>query len=253
MALIPTRFRNWFTQQGWSLLPHQKAMVERYAAGESTLLIAPTGTGKTLSGFLPSLIDIDASGAEGLHTLYISPLKALTYDIERNLMKPIRELGLKVTVESRTGDTSAHRRKRQRAKPPHILLITPESLMLMLSYADAPAIFRHVRSVIVDEIHHFAPGKRGDLTTLALAQLSALAPRHRRIGLSATVSDPETLRHWLGPVANRPTCYSPRPENGRKYACSVLSTVFPIMGSWRNMRWAISCAKSQQRAPASCS
>lgn len=200
MALIPTRFRNWFTQQGWSLLPHQKAMVERYAAGESTLLIAPTGTGKTLSGFLPSLIDIDASGAEGLHTLYISPLKALTYDIERNLMKPIRELGLKVTVESRTGDTSSHRRKRQRAKPPHILLITPESLMLMLSYADAPAIFRHVRSVIVDEIHHFAPGKRGDLTTLALAQLSALAPGHRRIGLSATVSDPETLRHWLGPV-----------------------------------------------------
>ena len=200
MVLIPRQFTQWFQKQGWSILPHQRAMVERFAAGLSTLLIAPTGCGKTLSGFLPSLITIDRDQPKGLHTLYISPLKALTYDIERNLLAPIRDMELNVTVESRTGDTSAYRRKRQRTKPPNILLTTPESLMLMLSYADAPEMFRHVKSVIVDEIHHFAPGKRGDLATLAMAQLEALSPGFQRIGLSATVSDPDILCQWLGPV-----------------------------------------------------
>lgn len=199
MRSIPTRFSQWFAARGWKVLAHQKSMVERFEAGESTLLIAPTGTGKTLSGFLPSLIAIDRDRPTGLHTLYISPLKALTYDIERNLMAPIREMGLNVTVESRTGDTSSYRRQRQRAKPPNILLTTPESLMLMLSYADAPTLFGKVQSVIVDEIHHFAPGKRGDLTSLALAQLQQHAPGHQRIGLSATVSDPQLLCEWLGP------------------------------------------------------
>lgn len=200
MHKIPRRFNDWFKAQGWKILPHQRAMVERFAAGDSTLLIAPTGCGKTLSGFLPSLIEIDRDKPAGLHTLYISPLKALTYDIERNLMAPIRDMGLTVTVESRTGDTSAYRRRRQRTKPPNILLTTPESLMLMLSYGDAHEYFKDVRSVIVDEIHHFAPGKRGDLATLAIAQLQQFAPRHQRIGLSATVADPTILCQWLGPA-----------------------------------------------------
>lgn len=200
MHKIPRRFTDWFNAQGWKILPHQRAMVERFDAGDSTLLIAPTGCGKTLSGFLPSLIAIDRDNPTGLHTLYISPLKALTYDIERNLMAPIRDMGLAVTVESRTGDTSAHRRRRQRAKPPNILLTTPESLMLMLSYGDAAEYFKNVRSVIVDEIHHFAPGKRGDLAALAMAQLLQYAPAHQRIGLSATVADPDILCQWLGPA-----------------------------------------------------
>lgn len=200
MSRIPTRFRQWFASQGWTVLPHQRAMVERFDAGASTLLIAPTGCGKTLSGFLPSLIDIDRTQHRGLHTLYISPLKALTYDIERNLMAPIRAMELPITVESRTGDTPAHRRKRQRARPPHLLLTTPESLMLMLSYPDAPEMFRHLRAVVIDEIHHLAPGKRGDLTTLALAQLESIVPGFQRIGLSATVADPATLCAWLGPT-----------------------------------------------------
>lgn len=200
MHPIPTPFRQWFSQQGWKLLPHQRAMVERAAKGKSTLLIAPTGCGKTLAGFLPSLIAIDRDGAPGLHTLYISPLKALTYDIERNLLAPIRDMGLAVAVESRTGDTTAHRRRKQRSKPPNILLTTPESLMLLLSYAEAPRMFRDLKTVIIDEIHHFAPGKRGDLATLAMAQLEAFAPGFQRIGLSATVADPSVLCDWLGPV-----------------------------------------------------
>ena len=211
MALIPTPFTRWFSAQGWRVLPHQRTMVERFAAGNSTLLIAPTGCGKTLAGFLPSLIDIERRRFEGLHTLYISPLKALTYDIKRNLMAPIRDMGLKVTVESRTGDTSAHRRRRQRVRPPNLLLTTPESLMLLLSYAEAPEMFRSLRSVIIDEIHHFAPSKRGDLATLALAQLSAYAPEHLRIGLSATVSDPSILCQWLGPTGKPASLLEARP------------------------------------------
>lgn len=200
MARVPSYLTQWFAAQQWKLLPHQRAMMDAYEKRESTLLIAPTGTGKTLSGFLPSLIDIHENTCKGLHTLYISPLKALTQDIERNLMNPIREMGLAVTVESRTGDTGSYRRRQQRDKPPNILLTTPESLMLLLSYADAPQLFRNLQSIVVDEIHHMAPNKRGDLVTLAMAQLAQLAPQHRRYGLSATVAEPQVLCNWLGPT-----------------------------------------------------
>lgn len=195
---FPLWLESWFAAQGWQIRPHQKAMLKAFKTAQSTLLIAPTGYGKTLAGFLPSLTDIQESHATGLHTLYISPLKALTHDIERNLLRPISEMGLHVTVESRTGDTPSHKRQRQRKKPPNILLTTPESLMLMLSYPDAPAIFGSLKCVVLDEVHSFAHNKRGDFTTLALARLLALAPEHIRFGLSATVAEPDALAAWLG-------------------------------------------------------
>ena len=222
MARVPSYLNQWFAAQQWKLLPHQRAMLERYEKRESTLLIAPTGTGKTLSGFLPSLIDIHESGHKGLHTLYISPLKALTQDIERNLMNPIRDMALRVTVESRTGDTGAYRRKRQREKPPNILLTTPESLMLLLSYADAPELFKDLQSIVVDEIHHMAPNKRGDLVTLAMAQLLELAPQHRRYGLSATVAEPQILCDWLGPTDKPASLLEAKP--GKPPKVSVLGS-----------------------------
>ena len=222
MALIPSSFTRWFTSHGWKILPHQKAMVEQFARHESTLLIAPTGTGKTLSGFLPSLIDLAATKHEGLHTLYISPLKALTYDIERNLMTPIRDLSLKITVESRTGDTSQHRRKRQRTHPPNILLTTPESLMLLLSYPEASIMFGNLKSIIIDEIHSFAPGKRGDLVALALAQLAMHSPQHLRFGLSATVASPEIIAAWQGATGKPVAIVKAKP--GKKPKVSLLKT-----------------------------
>lgn len=182
--------------------PHQHAMHEAFVQRQSTLLIAPTGSGKTFSGLLPSLIDLDHTPHPGLHTLYVSPLKALTNDIERNLMQPVQEMGLDVSIESRTGDTSSHKRMRQRKRPPNLLLTTPESLMLMLSYADAPAIFRHLKLVVVDEAHSLAYAKRGDFLSLALARLSALQPTHLRFGLSATVADPPAMAAWLGVNGN---------------------------------------------------
>ena len=141
LKCLPKPFQKWFTQQKWQLRDYQASMLEFAQAKQSTLLIAPTGAGKTLSGFLPSLIDLYEHPRQGLHTLYISPLKALTHDIQRNLVVPVEEMGLAITIETRTGDTPAHKRTRQRKKPPNILLTTPESLMLLLSYADADKMF----------------------------------------------------------------------------------------------------------------
>ncbi len=190
-------------------------MATAFTRKQSSLLIAPTGAGKTLSGFLPSLIDLhqtinaqkELHGSQkkarpakriGLHTLYISPLKALTYDIERNLHQPISDMGLDIEVASRTGDTTAYQRQKQRKAPPHILLTTPESLMLMLSYTDAPIIFAKLKCLIIDEVHSFAHTKRGDFTNLAMARLEHLCPGFVRFGLSATVAYPDVLASWLG-------------------------------------------------------
>ncbi len=195
-ASLPAPFADWFARRGWTPHPHQLALLAREDA--STLLIAPTGGGKTLAGFLPSLIALGAAPPPGLHTLYVSPLKALAADIRRNLEIPVTEMGLAIRIEDRTGDTPAGARRRQRMDPPHILLTTPESLALMLSYEDAPRIFAGVGRVILDELHALAESKRGDQLLLALARLQTLAPGLRRLGLSATVEDPPALARLLG-------------------------------------------------------
>ncbi len=193
---LPDRFTDWFAARGWSAHPHQIEMLER--AGEpALLLIAPTGGGKTLAGFLPSLVDLADGAHEGLHTLYVSPLKALAADIRRNLGTPIAEIGLPIRVEDRTGDTTQTQRKRQRVDPPHILLTTPESLALLTSYEDAHRMFAGVKRIIVDEIHALAESKRGDQLMLALSRIEALAPGLRRVGLSATVEDPGAIASYL--------------------------------------------------------
>jgi ATP-dependent helicase Lhr and Lhr-like helicase len=199
---LPGYVEEWFLSRGWRPHDYQRAMLGAFVNRQCTILIAPTGGGKTLSGFLPSLIDCQETRPNGIHTLYVSPLKALTNDIERNLMRPIAEMGLAVTVESRTGDTPQAKRARQRRSPPNIFLTTPESLMLMLSSPDAGRLFSGLRAVIVDEVHSFASTKRGDFTALALSRLSALSNHHIRTGLSATIADPMALAAWLGPAGS---------------------------------------------------
>jgi ATP-dependent Lhr-like helicase len=203
---LPERFREWFARRGWTPHPHQLALLAAARDGRATLLIAPTGGGKTLAGFLPSLVELadpPAAGARrGLHTLYVSPLKALAVDIHRNLEQPVAEMGLGVRIETRTGDTPNVKRRRQRRDPPHLLLTTPESLALLLSYADAPAMFGGLRAVVVDELHALAGNKRGDLLALGLAHLRRLAPQCRVSGLSATVAFPDALAQWLGSGGN---------------------------------------------------
>ncbi len=193
---LPPDFADWFARRGWTPHPHQ---LDLLAARGDRLLIAPTGGGKTLAGFLPSLVAL-RDGAAGLHTLYVSPLKALAADIGRNLATPVAELGLPIRVEDRTGDTASARKARQRVDPPHILLTTPESLALMLSYPEAPRIFATLKRVVIDEIHALAESKRGDQLALCLARLRALAPDLAVTGLSATVEDPGALARFMGPA-----------------------------------------------------
>lgn len=196
MRSLPPKFTKWFATKGWSIHPHQQQMLDR-ADAPALLLIAPTGGGKTLSGFLPTLIDLAEGGHDGMHTLYISPLKALAADIKRNLTTPVEEMNLPITIDERTGDTTQTRRKRQRADPPNIFLTTPESLALLVSYEDAPRMFKGLKRVVIDEIHALAESKRGDQMMLALARLQTLCPHLKRVGLSATVDDPAAIAHLM--------------------------------------------------------
>ncbi|QVM84902.1 ligase-associated DNA damage response DEXH box helicase [Novosphingobium decolorationis] len=202
---VPPEITAWFAGRDWRVRRHQAQMLEAADAGHHALLVADTGAGKTLAGFLPTLCDFtpsrlkDKAPPEGLHTLYISPLKALAHDVQRNLIAPIEEMELPIRVETRSGDTPSDRKARQRARPPHVLLTTPESLSLLLSYPEAAEMFASLRRVVIDEVHAFAAGKRGDLLALSLARLQALAPGLQRAALSATLADPDAYRGWLAP------------------------------------------------------
>jgi ATP-dependent helicase Lhr and Lhr-like helicase len=200
--VLPAPFSEWFASRGWQPRPHQLDLIAHASRGESVLLVAPTGGGKTLAGFLPSLIalaGLPARRPHTLHTLYISPLKALAVDVARNLEVPAAEMGLNVRIETRTGDTPPSRRLRQRHLPPDILLTTPEQVSLLLAHSGARRMFANLKAVVLDELHAIHNSKRGDLLALGLARLSTLAPAHRRVGLSATVADPAPLQRYLVP------------------------------------------------------
>ncbi|ABD09296.1 DEAD/DEAH box helicase [Rhodopseudomonas palustris HaA2] len=259
LDLLPDRFRHWFAARGWTPRAHQLALLRQARAQRSALLIAPTGAGKTLAGFLPTLVELSEAapnlspiagrgrlagvagksgeGADelpiagaavcaeapphparraalaappsprargegssrGLHTLYISPLKALAVDIARNLEAPIAQMNLPIRVETRTGDTPVSRRARQRKYPPDILLTTPEQLALLLASDDAPYLFGSLQRIVLDELHALVTSKRGDLLSLGLARLWRIAPQLRATGLSATVADPDELARFLVP------------------------------------------------------
>ena len=199
---LPPVVKAWFGKKGWNPRRHQLEMLELARRGRSALLVAATGAGKTLAGFLPTICELAEAQSETLHTLYVSPLKALAVDVQRNLIGPLAEMGLPIRVETRTGDTPSDRKARQRVKPPQLLLTTPESLSLLLSYPDAPLMFENLRTIVIDELHGFAKEKRGDLVSLSMSRLQALAPSLRRVGLSATIGDPDAYRSWLAPGAD---------------------------------------------------
>jgi ATP-dependent helicase Lhr and Lhr-like helicase len=258
---LPDIFVRWFAGRGWQPRAHQLDLLAKARAGRSVLLIAPTGGGKTLAGFLPTLVELheaslreqrvplrtrmgggekklastgrDVRRSQGLHTLYISPLKALAVDIARNLEIPVRQMGLPVRLETRTGDTPASKRQRQRRDPPDILLTTPEQLALLLASADAPYLFGTLKRVVLDELHSLVTSKRGDLLSLGLARLFALAPGLTTIGLSATVADPDELCRFL----------VPQPLQGRARADLVLAQagaqpVVTMLDTEEHLPWA---------------
>jgi len=247
--LLPKPFEDWFKRRGWRPRPHQLALLEKAKARTSTLLIAPTGAGKTMAGFLPSLIELSQRAPEelrggGLHTLYISPLKALAVDVARNLVTPIEEMGLDIRAETRTGDTPADRRARQRRKPPSILLTTPEQVALLLAHPDAAYMFADLKTVILDELHALSSSKRGDLLSLDLTRLRTLAPGLMTLGLSATVARPSELRAYLmgqeTPDARVELADLVLAEGGAKPHIKILELETPVPWSGHTTRYAMS-------------
>ncbi len=237
--LLPPVITDWFATRGWAVRRHQREMAEAAAAGRDALLIAATGAGKTLAGFLPVLADLIIRPGEGLRCLYISPLKALAVDVRRNLLDPVEEMGIDIRIETRTGDTPSDRKARQRARPPQILLTTPESLSLLLSYPEAEAMFAGLETVIIDEIHAFAPTKRGDLLSLSLARLQRFAPGLRRVGLSATVEDIESYRRWLAPTGTADDVVLVKGEAGADPDIAILLPAGPIPWSGHAASYAV--------------
>ncbi|HEY0440001.1 MAG TPA: DEAD/DEAH box helicase, partial [Xanthobacteraceae bacterium] len=271
---LPDVFARWFAARGWAPRAHQLELLAKARARRSVLLIAPTGAGKTLAGFLPSLVELaetrrgeghgfapagaqppSPTGGEGalpalaqrkllstgrgirreggLHTLYISPLKALAVDIARNLETPVAEMGLPIRLETRTGDTPVSKRQRQRRDPPDILLTTPEQLALLLASDDAPFLFGSLRRVVLDELHSLVTSKRGDLLSLGLARLFRLAPQMTTVGLSATVAEPDELCRFL----------VPQPAVGQHHADLVVAAggaqpIVTMLDSKEHLPWA---------------
>ena len=252
IAALPEHFIDWFDQKGWAPRPHQLELLSKAQAGNSMLLIAPTGAGKTLAGFLPSLISISncsrrtnkkpGSAKSGIHTLYISPLKALAVDIERNLATPVREMKLGLSIETRTGDTPQHKRQRQKLNPPDILLTTPEQLALLIAARDAGRFFEDLEYVIFDELHSLVTSKRGQMLCLALARLRTHCPKLKSIGLSATVAEPDELRQWLvgqGPLGEINMCGLIKVEGGAKPQIVILQTRQYVPWSGHSARYAM--------------
>jgi len=203
--------RTWFEESFERPTEIQRRGWEATALGQSALLVAPTGSGKTLAAFLAAIdrcLSLPPDAEPGTRVVYVSPLKALAYDVERNLRAPLagirrvaERLGQPLRdlrIDVRTGDTPQRERRRQAREPGEILVTTPESLFLVLG-SGASGNLRRVDTLIVDEVHALAPTKRGVHLTLTLERLAALTERDpQRIGLSATVNPLDEVARWLG-------------------------------------------------------
>ncbi|WP_224367745.1 ligase-associated DNA damage response DEXH box helicase [Hyalangium versicolor] len=202
------RLRGWFQERGWTPYPFQEQAWEVYSRGESGLIHVPTGAGKTYAAYMGPLADVAEGGRKGLQILYVTPLRAVSRDVELALLAPLEALDADISVESRTGDTSSSVRQRQRDRLPEVLITTPESLSLLLSNERASELFAGLRSVIVDEWHELLSSKRGTQMELALARLRRFAPGVRTWALSATLANLETAAQAVVGTQARPTLLS---------------------------------------------
>jgi ATP-dependent helicase Lhr and Lhr-like helicase len=206
-ALLPSpleRIENWFATRGWKSFPFQREVWQAYLDGESGLIHAATGTGKTLAAYLGCLLEAmqepETLKEPGLRLLWITPLRALASDTMESLELPLVGLNIPWKVESRTGDTKASVRARQKSKLPQILVTTPESLTLFLTRPDIRELFSKLKCIIIDEWHELLSSKRGVMTELALARLRRWQPNLKVWGVSATLGNIDVaLQVLLGP------------------------------------------------------
>src|SRR5213596_3595693 len=197
MQGFTAQVQDWFLRSFEAPTEAQSQAWPAIARGENVLLSAPTGSGKTLAAFLWALDRLLAEPGEGTRLVYVSPLKALSYDIERNLRAPLKGIGADVRVAIRTGDTPQRERQQMLRTPPDVLITTPESLYLMLT-SRAREFLSDAQWVIVDEIHAVARTKRGAHLALSLERLEHLATGPlQRIGLSATQRPIEDVSRLL--------------------------------------------------------
>lgn len=190
MSFLP-KIEAWFHQKGWKPFPFQYEVWEKYAAGYSGLLNAPTGSGKTFAMWMPALMEYmqGASKPKGLQLLWITPLKALAKDIHLAVQEATKELGVSWKVELRTGDVSAARKKKQLEKLPQALITTPESLHLLLTMGESEKLFSDLQLIVADEWHELFGSKRGVLVELALCRIKSIRPNLRIWGISATIGN----------------------------------------------------------------
>ena len=215
------QIENWFAGRKWKVFPFQKQAWKSFLIGQSGLIHATTGTGKTLAAWLGPVIEALAEAEKNpsaitdspLKVLWITPLRALAIDTLHSLQEPLTGLGVSWSVESRTGDTPTAVRNKQRQRLPTALVTTPESLSLMLTRADAEHQFRDLRAVICDEWHELLSTKRGVQVELALARLRRWRPALRTWGLSATLGNLDEAMHvLLGPADLTGSCSAASPE-----------------------------------------
>ncbi|MGL5081084.1 MAG: ligase-associated DNA damage response DEXH box helicase [Microcoleaceae cyanobacterium] len=180
---------DWFRQQDWQPLTFQAETWEAFLKGESGLIQVPTGSGKTYGAVMGPIAQMLQSPSQGLQLLYLTPLRALSRDIEAAIRQPIQDMGWNLRVESRTGDTSSSVKARQLKKMPEILITTPESLSVMLSYGETKQRFAALRGVILDEWHELLSTKRGTQTELCLAHLRRIQPALQTWAISATLGN----------------------------------------------------------------
>src|SRR3954468_25034288 len=197
LAVFSPKTRAWFEEAFGAPTPAQTMGWPAIATGKDTLIQAPTGSGKTLAAFLYGIDKLNSEPGEGLRLIYVSPLKALNYDVERNLRGPLAGLQSELTVGVRTGDTPAKDRAAMLRKPPDILITTPESLFLMLT-SQAREMLRGVETLILDEVHAVAGTKRGAHMAVSVERLERLTERpFQRIGLSATQRPLEEIGRFV--------------------------------------------------------
>ena len=211
LAPFSAPVRRWFEASFEGPTPAQAGGWEAISGGDNALICAPTGSGKTLASFLWGIDRLSRREdmTPGVRIVYVSPLKALSYDIERNLRAPLRGIGADISVGLRTGDTSQAERRAMRKDPPDILITTPESLYLMLS-SGAREMLAHVEAVIVDEIHAVAQSKRGSHLALTLERLEHLSGAERT---SSGSGSRRRSGRWSG---------SPSSSSGPKRECKIV-------------------------------
>ncbi|MCA9814375.1 MAG: ligase-associated DNA damage response DEXH box helicase [Cyanobacteria bacterium HKST-UBA01] len=202
------KIEEWFAKRGWSPFPFQREVWQSYCQGAGGMLYSSTGTGKTYAAFFAPLIEAEVKNS-GCRILWITPLRALANDLAQALALPLKEMGLDWSVEIRSGDTSSYRKKKQLSRLPEVLITTPESMTLLLSYEETIKNLQSLDMVVVDEWHELVGTKRGVQTELLLARLRSIRPDLRVWGLSATLGNVSQALSVLQGLGNNSTTPSP--------------------------------------------